>query len=314
MLGVPRALLQPGLRKGILSAMQPTPKPLPPVSIKEAGLPLQDYLANALKISRRTAKQQIDAKAVWVNDRCVWMARHPLRKGDVVHLTRRVASPTARSRPDPVLAVLFEDDDFVAIDKPAGIVSNDSDSSAEAILRRQTATPALRAAHRLDRDTSGCLLLARTDAAYEEAVAMFRQHRVAKTYRAVVHGRWAADASTIALPIEEERALSHVTCLRANDLASHLSVRIETGRTHQIRRHLAMARHPVIGDRQYGPKEIPDRMLRDVGRPLLHAIEFQMDRPGRDRALRVFAPLPAEFHRWLIALKLSEGRRAPTPP
>ncbi len=306
--------LHPWRRQGILGAMHHPPKLLPPVSAKEAGLPLQDYLAIALKISRRSAKHQIDARVVWVNARCVWMARHVLQKGDKVHLACMVASPTDRSRPDPTLLVLFEDDAYVVVNKPSGVVSNVSDHSVEAILRRQMGAPALRAVHRLDRDTSGCLLLARTDAAYEEAVAMFRQHRVAKTYWAVVHGRWAADASTIALPIAEERALTHVTCLKANAVASHLSVRIETGRTHQIRRHLAMARHPVVGDRQYGPKEVTDPMLRDLMRPLLHAIEFQMDRPGRDRPLRVFAPTPAEFNQLLRAFKLSAGRRASRAP
>ncbi len=298
----------------MLYAMQPTPKPLPAVTAKQAGQPLQDYLAHALKLSRRAAKQHIDARAVWVNDRCVWMARHPLRQGDVVHLSRTVASPTALSRPDPALTVLYEDAAYLVVDKPSGLVSNGADGSAEAVLRRQMGTPDLLAVHRLDRDTSGCLLLAKTTAAFEAAVAMFRQHRVTKTYRAVVHGRWAAEASTIALPIEEERALSHVTCLKANDVASHLAVRIETGRTHQIRRHLAMARHPVIGDRQYGPKEIPDAVLKDVARPLLHACEFQMDRPDQERGLSVFAPLPVEFHRWLNRLKLSDRRRNPRDP
>lgn len=274
------------------------------VSDKDSERPLQDFLAQYMDVSRRVAKQQIDGRVVWVNDRCVWMARHRLRRGDIVRIAGHVASPTARSALPKTLSVLFEDADYLAVDKPAGLLANGSDSSAEGILRTQTGLSELCAVHRLDRDTTGCLLMAKSKAAYEAAVEVFRQHRVSKTYRCVVYGRWDAEATTLDLPIEGQRALTHVTCVRANDDASHLMVRIETGRTHQIRRHLAMARHPVVGDRQYGPKEVEDPHLKTVSGPLLHAVEMQIDHPTRGGVLKVFSPIPADFHRWLTALKL----------
>ena len=125
-------------------------------------------------------------------------------------------------------------------------------------------------------------------------------HHIRKTYRAIVQERWDAAASTLALPIEEERALTHVTCVRANERASHLLLRIETGRTHQIRRHLAMTRHPVVGDRQYGPKSIEDPLLQAVRRPMLHAAELLMEHPLHpERDLRAFSPIPPDFQSWL---------------
>ena len=272
---------------------------------KFAGVSLQEYLAETLGISKRAAKQQIDARAVWVNDRCVWMAHHALKRGDVVRIPRRAPSLTALSARPKKLAVLFEDDDFLVVDKPAGIVSEGSDASVEALLRLQLADPRVQAVHRLDRDTTGCLLFAKGPAAMEAAVRVFREHRIRKTYRAIVHERWDASASTLDLAIEGERALTNVTCVRANARASYLVVRIETGRTHQIRRHLAMARHPVLGDRQYGPKEITDPDFQSVRRPMLHAAELLMEHPTHpERDLRVFSPIPQDFHTWLNRLRL----------
>jgi RluA family pseudouridine synthase len=271
---------------------------------QDEGRDLQDFLAQCLKMSRRAAKHQIDGKTVWINDRCVWMARHRLKRGDIVRVTGQVASPTARSSLPRKLVVLFEDDHFIAVDKPAGIVSNASDRSAEALLRVQTGNSAIAAIHRLDRNTTGCLLLAKRERSREAAIEVFRRHDVSKTYRTIVHNRWDAKSTTLDLPIEEERARTNVTCLRATEKASYLLVRIETGRTHQIRRHLAMARHPVMGDRQYGPKELENPELQLVERPLLHAAELQLEHPFREGSLKIFAPLPDDFHRWLGKLKL----------
>ena len=275
------------------------------VTTRDRGASLQDFLARQMGVSKRVAKQHIDARVVWVNDRCVWMAHHTLHKEDIVRLTRPVASPTARSNAPDRVRVLFEDDWFLGVDKPAGIVSNDADGSVEAIARRMTGLFTLQAVHRLDRDTTGCLLLAKTQEAMDASIRVFREHRVAKTYRALVHGRWDAESSTLDLPIADERALTHVACVRATDVASHLVVRIETGRTHQIRRHLAMARHPILGDRQYGPKEVLDADLQLIARPMLHAVEMTMDHPMREgRALKFFAPIPQDFIRWAKKLKV----------
>ncbi len=270
------------------------------------GKTLQDFLAETLKLSRRAAKQQIDARLVWVNDRCVWMAHHTLHKGDVVRVPSRAASPTSISARPKKLPVLFQDDAILVADKPAGLLTNDADASAENVLRLQCANPSLRVAHRLDRDTTGCLLFAKTDEAFDGIVRVFRNHHVRKTYRAIVYGRWDAAASTIELPIAEERALTHVTCVRANDTASYLLIRIETGRTHQIRKHLAMARHPILGDKEYGPKVVEDPVLQTVARPMLHAAELLLEHPlDASRDVKVFSKIPLDFQRMLSKLRLS---------
>ena len=276
------------------------------VERREDGLSLQDFLAARLGVSRRAAKQQIDARVVRVAGQVVWMAHHRLRVGDIVSAAAAVPSPTAVSQRPTKAKILWEDQDYLVADKPAGILVNGAAFSLETLLRAQTANPDLRASHRLDRDTTGCVLFSKSAAAHEAAVAVFREHRVAKTYRTVTWGKWDARSSTIDLPLDGRRALSLVRCIRANSRASHLAVRIETGRTHQIRRHLAMARHPVLGDAEYGPKQLEDPRLLALARPLLHAVELELDHPLRPgSAIKVFSPLPQEFHRWLGVLRLA---------
>ena len=275
------------------------------VARAEAAQSLQDFLAAKLGASKRAAKQQIDARIVRVNGQSVWMAHHRLRAGDQVTVAGFAPSPTARSARPSKVKILFQDEFYLIADKPRGIVVNEADFSLETLLRTQTGLDELQASHRLDRDTTGCLLFSKTPEAHDAIVRVFKEHHVSKVYRTVVYGKWDALSSTIDLPLDGERALSNVHCLRANRRASHLAVRIETGRTHQIRRHLAMARHPVVGDAQYGPKVVEEPRLIALTYPLLHAVELEMPHPFKERTmLRVFSPLPQDFHRWLGILRL----------
>lgn len=278
------------------------------VAKPEIGVTLQEFLASRMHASKRVAKQHIDARVVRVNGKSVWIAHHALKQNDVVAVAAAVVSPTAISKRLTKITILFEDDDYLVVDKPHGILTNDADFCVESILRTQTGIPTVQASHRLDRETTGCLLMSKTPEAHEAVIEVFKRHHVIKTYRTIVYGKWEASATTIELPIDGERATTNVHCLRANHDVSHLSVRIETGRTHQIRRHLAMARHPVIGDTQYGPKTVEDVRLTRLTYPLLHSVELEMEHPKTGGTLKVFSPLPQDFHRWLVALKLSNPR------
>ncbi len=280
---------------------------------QEAGVLLQDFMSAHMQVSKRVAKQHIDARVVRVNGRNIWMARHTLKPDDVVTVASAVTSPTARSQRIKKIAILFEDADYVVVDKPAGMLTNGASFSVETVLRTQTGIDALQVSHRLDRDTTGCLLCSKTQEAHDALVSVFKNHLITKTYRTVVYGKWDAPSTTIDLALDGERALTQVRCIRSNADASHLTVRIETGRTHQIRRHLAMARHPVIGDAEYGPKVVTDERLKRLTHPLLHAVELDWEHPGGGGARNVFAPLPQDFHRWLIVLKLAHPKQPPTP-
>jgi len=266
----------------------------------EEGLPLQDFLAVKLNLSRRRAKFLVDSKNVWVNRQRVWMAHHALKPGDHIQV------PLAKEQEHqaPKLRVLFEDDHYLFTDKPAGTVSV-GENGVEDALRAQFQNPLLKAVHRLDRDTSGCLMVAKTPAAHNAAVAVFKTRRVLKLYVAIVAGRVQRSVSTLNEELEGLRAVTHVSVLRAGQDATYLRLRIETGRTHQIRKHLVSTRHPVLGDREYGPKDVRDPRMREVPRQMLHAVEIEMPHPMVNGAeLRAHSPLPADFRRCLKTFEL----------
>lgn len=274
---------------------------------------LLDFLAQKFALSRRAAKAMIDGRSVWVNRTCVWIARYALKTGDLVEVPTAVVKgaqkqsavnsdprssiPVPRSQPPRRhVRVLWSDDNYLVCDKPAGLVSCDDPKSAEAILREQEKIPTLEAVHRLDRDTTGCLLFAKSHAAFLAAVELFKTHKVSKTYHAIVVGRFAYAHQTIDTPLDGEPAVSRVTREGASDDASFLRVRIETGRTNQIRRHLASIRFPIVGDRVFGLKRARDMRLLQVPRQMLHASTLKLPNPlDRHAEIRAHAPLPADF-------------------
>lgn len=268
------------------------------VSKVEAGQSLQVFLSVKLSLSKRAAKNLLDDRVVWVNRRCVWMTHHVLRQGDTVEV------PAANKPKDEAAAavkirVLVEDEHFLVADKPSGMLSV-GPGSAEEVLRAQTQLPALRSVHRLDRDTTGCLLMAKSAAAFDAAVAVFKTRRVSKLYQAIVYGCFDRPATTVDQELDGDRAVSHIQREAVSKDASFLKVKIETGRTHQIRRHLAAIRHPVLGDREHGVKFARDPRLLTIPRQMLHACGLELPHPVvSGKTLKAHSPLPADFRRCL---------------
>jgi 23S rRNA-/tRNA-specific pseudouridylate synthase len=192
--------------------------------------------------------------------------------------------------------VLWQDDAYLVCDKPAGILSCGDPKSVESLLRVQEGLPNLEAVHRLDRDTTGCLMFAKNHAAREAAVAVFKAHRVVKVYAALVAGRFRFAHQTVDAPLDGQAALSRITREAAGPDASFLRVRIETGRTNQIRRHLAGIRYPVLGDRTFGLKSARDPRLMAVPRQMLHAASLTLPDPMvKGGEIKAHSPLPADF-------------------
>ena len=259
------------------------------------GVTLMEFIASALNLSRNRAKALVDTRNVFVNRRRVWMARHTLSTGDVVEMSESGGEkPNTQSR----LRILFGDDQYVVVDKPAGMLSNGA-ISAESVLKEQLAQPSIVAVHRIDKDTSGCLLLAKGARAFDAAVAQFKKHEVAKTYHAIVRGYLDPPVQTITTAIQGERAVTKVKTLVATPAASHVVVNIETGRTHQIRRHLAAAGAPVMGDSHYGVRTEATRKTLHVARQMLHASSIEFTHPVTQRHVKVSASLPDDFRRCL---------------
>lgn len=267
---------------------------------------LQDFLALKFSLSRRTAKAMIDGRSVWVNRKCVWIARFALRTGDLVEIPSQVVKGAlkqsggedARRETKDVrhVRVLWSNESYLVCDKPAGLVSCDDPKSVETILREQEKIPTLEAVHRLDRDTTGCLMFAKNHAAFLAAVEVFKTHKVSKVYHAVTTGSFKYAHQVIDSPIDGQPAVSKVTREGAGADASFLRIRIETGRTNQIRKHLASVRAPIVGDRVFGLKSARDSRLMRVPRQMLHASTLTLPDPlSPHDEISVHSPLPADF-------------------
>jgi RluA family pseudouridine synthase len=272
------------------------------VASTENGQDLLTFLAAKLGLSRRKAKDMLDRRNVFINDRRVWMARHTLKTRDAV--TVFVAAEGAETPPSAAAPrILHADDRYLVADKPAGMLANGADS-AESLLREKTGNAELRAVHRLDRDTSGCLLFAANDSLFNRMVEQFRAERIGKIYHAIVAGQLAGD-TLIEKPLENLKAVTRLHVLNANRLASHVQVKIETGRTHQIRKHLAMIRHPVLGDREYGNSGPVNAIYQGLPRQMLHAAKLEYPDPETGETVRVESPLPSDFRAALKRLDLT---------
>ena len=231
--------------------------------------------------------------------------------------------PPLKATPEDVpLEVLYEDPDVIAIDKPAGMVvhtgaGRHSGTLVNALLHRFGNLSAVAGdlrpgiVHRLDRFTSGVILVARTDAAHRNLAAQFAARQVEKTYIALVHGSVKNDRGRITTPIARDPS----TRVRMTARLAHgrpavtaflvlerfqgftlLEVKIGTGRTHQIRVHLASIGHPVAGDKLYGAP------ASELGRYFLHARQIAFTSPSTGERITVATPLPPELETYLGGL------------
>ena len=221
-------------------------------------------------------------------------------------------------------AILFEDERLLVINKPAGMAvhggSGVSFGVIETLRALRPESPGLELAHRLDRETSGCLIVAKRRSAVRALHTAFREGRVEKRYLALLAHAWKGDAQDVDLPLEKnllqggermvkvsregKSAQSLFTPVRKFQGSALLQVRIYTGRTHQIRVHAAHIGHPVAGDEKYGDKEA-NRAFRVAGlkRMFLHAAELAFDHPETGDRLALKAPLDDELEAVLGNLK-----------
>ena len=266
-------------------------------------------------------------------------ASHLVRVAEVIDVEPAEAPPLHATPEAIPLTVLYEDDDLVAIDKPAGMVVHagagvHAGTLVNALLHRFGALSGVGGelrpgiVHRLDRFTSGVLLVAKNDTAHQRLAAQFSGRLVEKVYLALVHGKVKQESGRIDRPIardpvrrvrmtarlaEGRAAWSEYRVLRRFEPRAGrapgftlLEVRIGTGRTHQIRVHLSSLGHPVAGDTLYGaPEKVEGRP--SLGRYFLHAHRIRFQLPSTGEELSVVSPLPAELEVWMEGL-CSEDR------
>jgi len=244
------------------------------VSTNDHGQPIVQVVANKLRISKKQAKKLLDAKKVFVNGKRLWMAQSPLTEGDKIEVQEVVKHEVNIGSN----AFLYRDEELLIIDKPPGITTN-GDESLELHLRGILKVPSLLAVHRLDRDTSGCVIFAMSKGIKDKLEELFRKKSVVKHYSALVYGWVPGEIEEIKKALDGKPALTKVSIVSANQHASHVRLQILTGRMHQIRRHMAAIRHPVIGDKDYATERVDFGALRMVERQMLHATSLEFESP-----------------------------------
>lgn len=310
------------------------------LSVKDddRGRRLDQFLASHLPdISRARVQQLIEQNKILVNGDAAKPSLR-LRGGEQIEILGEPSRPPLRATPENIpLEIVYEDADLAVIDKPAGMMvhagagSTDSERNRGTLVnallfhfqRLSTVSGELRPGivHRLDKETSGLMVVAKNDLAHRKLAAQFSSRRVKKTYIALVHGWLEKDRGTIASSISRDLVRrTRMTTRRSGgrDALTHyeverrisspygkftlLRLRIETGRTHQIRVHMASIGHPVVGDTAYGaPAKIPGGPEPSLSLPrnFLHAAEFEFDHPRSGEHLRFSRPLPEGLEQFL---------------
>ncbi|KRA06889.1 RluA family pseudouridine synthase [Acidovorax sp. Root568] len=325
--------------KHIIGAKPPTaPAGLPAARLVEvdadsAGQRLDNFLIRHLKgVPKTHVYRIIRSGEVRINKGRV-SADTRVQAGDVVRLppvriSDKVAEKAERPAPAREFPILLEDEHLIALDKPAGVaVHGGSGVSFGVIEQLRQARPAskfLELVHRLDRETSGILLVAKKRSALTHLQDQFRERETGKTYLALVTGTWPANKKVIDLPLhkylqadgerrvrvttaDDPDGMRSITLVKVRSTVparaaqglpamSLLEVTIKTGRTHQIRVHLASQGHAIVGDDKYGDFDLNKRLQKlSMKRMFLHAWRLQFNHPASGERVQLIAELPPEL-------------------
>ena len=308
-------------------------------ALSDAGRRLDSFLAERVPELSRTRIQELIREGHVRVDGRIAKVSHRVAAGETIEI-EVLPRPAPEALPEDLpLDLLYVDDDFVIVSKPAGMVvhagaGHSRGTLVNALLHRlgnlSAAGGALRPGivHRLDRATSGAMVVARNDQAHENLSEQFRSRNVKKIYLALVHGKMPRDSGTITLPISRDpRRRTRMTARAAKgrqartdwrviarlDRCTLVEAALHTGRTHQIRAHFAAIGHPVVGDTLYGaPRGLRagTRNLPLLERNFLHAARIGFSHPTSGAWVEVRAPLPRDLRVYFDQLGASLGWRA----
>jgi len=291
------------------------------VQEEQIGQRLDRFLTPILdSLSRTNIQQLITEGAIVVNDKAS-KAGYALRRGDQITILRSspVPVPVSATAQEIPLEILYEDEDILVLNKAPGMVvhpapGHANDTLVNALLARY---PELQGVgddgrpgivHRLDKDTSGLIIIARNSHTLTAIMEQMQRHEVVKRYLALVEGDVAHDQGSIDAPIgrdirnrqqmtvtnrDSREARTHFRVLQRFAKHTLLLLQLETGRTHQIRVHLKAIGHPVVGDPTYGSGNMPRGFV--LRRQFLHAYQLQFQHPTSGKQIEVEAPLPKDL-------------------
>ena len=286
-------------------------------SEEDRGARLDAFLAHAMEdLTRSAAAKAIEEGRVLVSGK-VPSKSLKLAGNETIEFTPEEPAPIDAVPQDIPLDVVYEDDDVIVVNKPSGLVVHPAPGHPDgtlvnALLFHCGASlsgvgGALRPGivHRIDRDTSGLIIAAKNDYAHQFLSAQLADHTLARTYECIVVGNLREDSGTVDAPIARDsrdrkrmavvpggrRAVTHWTVLARYPGYTHVQCRLETGRTHQIRVHMAYLGHPILGDTVYGAK----KPVPGLTGQCLHAVGLQFIHPRTKELVSLSCPLPGEF-------------------
>ncbi len=305
-----------------------------------AGRRLDQHLAELFpEFSRARLQQWVRRGEIRVDDQVV-KPGYRLHGAELIAVAARQRTETALEAQSIPLSIVHQDEHLIVVDKPAGLVvhpaaGNPDRTLANALLAHDPqlkAVPRAGIVHRLDKLTSGLMVVARTLSTHAHLVAQLQARRVSRVYRAVAYGavvaggtideplgRHARDRKRVAVRADGKPAVTHYRVRQRFADFTDLAVTLETGRTHQIRVHLAHRGHPLVGDPVYGGRlrlppgagEPLQAVLRQFRRQALHAQKLRFVHPADGVEVAFEAPLPADLAQLLEALRDDERQRQP---
>lgn len=248
---------------------------------------LVEFISSKLNLSKKKAKEIIDQKRVFVNNKIVWISSYTIKPNDLI---------TILSSKDGSYEIIYQDDDFIVISKGPNIVVDQEKLSLENILKKDFQNQDIKAIHRIDKDTTGLVLFAKNIQVFEYMKKNWKN--VQKIYYCISYNEANFDFREIDLPIDGKIACSTVVNISKKNGLSLFKVRIFTGRKHQIRIHLSKIGYPILGDYIYGPKK--SNIL--VNRPMLHSYKIEFDYKGK--TMSFVSPLPSDMKGIILKYRL----------
>lgn len=303
------------------------------VQPEQMGQRLDQTLAELFpEYSRSRLKTWIEADLVKLNDRITNIPREKVFGGERIEIIVEVEDETRFEAENIPLNIVYEDDDIIVINKPKDLVvhpgaGNPNGTVLNALLYHYppiSEVPRAGIVHRLDKDTTGLMVVAKTIPAQTKLVRDLQKHKITREYEAVASGimtkggtvdqpmaRHATKRTLMAVHPMGKPAVTHYRIMENYRNYTRLRLRLETGRTHQIRVHMAHIAHPLLGDQTYGGRPRPPKnasedfmeVLRNFKRQALHAVMLRLAHPITGEMMEWYAPLPDDFVELLNALK-----------
>ncbi len=293
---------------------------------EEAGLRLDSYLAAAMEGMSRSGAARLLAEGLVTRDGKPLTKSDRVLGGEVITVTVPEVAETELVAQAIPLNIVYEDGDVIVVNKPTGMVVHPAPGHSDGTLVNALLhhcgdslsgiggekRPGI--VHRIDRDTSGLIIAAKNDAAHAALTAQLSGHTLGRTYECLVVGNLKEDSGTVDAPIgrhhtdrkkmavtekNSRQAVTHWEVIQRYRGVTHLRCRLETGRTHQIRVHMAYIGHPILGDTVYGAKKAVPGLTGQC----LHAVALRFIHPRTGELTELHCPLPAEFEAYLEKLR-----------